>query len=199
MLPNRFPDRGEAPEYNTVDATLWFFVAIRRYLDATGDEAFVRGELLPVLEDILAWHRRGTRYGIRVRRRRPALRRRAGRAAHLDGRARRRLGGDPAPRQAGRDPGALVQRAAHPGRARASGSGAPSRRAELEADAERARSRFVELFWNAAAGCLYDCVDQRAGAPRDRARRSRAAQPDPGPVAPVRAARPGARAPRCSR
>ena len=66
MLPNRFQDRAKPPEYNTVDATLWFFVAIRRYLDATGDEAFVRGELLGVLEDILAWHRRGTRHGIRV-------------------------------------------------------------------------------------------------------------------------------------
>jgi len=32
MLPNRFPDDGEAPEYNTVDATLWFFEAIRAYV-----------------------------------------------------------------------------------------------------------------------------------------------------------------------
>jgi predicted glycogen debranching enzyme len=64
MLPNRFPDRGEAPEYNTVDASLWYFVAVWKYLEATGDEEVVRGELLPVLEDILAWHRRGTRHGI---------------------------------------------------------------------------------------------------------------------------------------
>ncbi len=64
LLPNRFPDSGEAPEYNTVDATLWFFVAIRAYLNATGDEPFVRDQLLPVLEDILAWHDRGTKYHI---------------------------------------------------------------------------------------------------------------------------------------
>jgi predicted glycogen debranching enzyme len=66
MLPNRFPDDGEAPEYNTVDATLWFFVAVWRYLEATGDEPFVRGELLPVLDEILSWHGSGTRYGIGV-------------------------------------------------------------------------------------------------------------------------------------
>jgi predicted glycogen debranching enzyme len=64
MLPNRFPDGGEAPEYNTADATLWFFVAAQKYLDYTGDDAFVRDVLLPVLRDVMAWHRRGTRHNI---------------------------------------------------------------------------------------------------------------------------------------
>jgi predicted glycogen debranching enzyme len=64
MLPNRFPDAGEAPEFNTVDATLWFFEATRAYLAHTGDEAFVRDELYAVLKDILDWHMRGTRYNI---------------------------------------------------------------------------------------------------------------------------------------
>jgi predicted glycogen debranching enzyme len=63
MLPNRFPDAGEAPEYNTVDATLWYIEAIRAYHAATGDDALLE-ELFPVLEDIVGWHRRGTRYGI---------------------------------------------------------------------------------------------------------------------------------------
>ena len=66
LLPNRFPDAGEEPEYNTVDATLWFFVAIYKYLKYTGDKNFLKNELLPVLEDIIAWHERGTRYGIHV-------------------------------------------------------------------------------------------------------------------------------------
>jgi len=66
MLPNRFPDVGEQPEYNTVDATLWYFVAIYKYLQYTGDDAFVRNELLPVLQDIIGWHDRGTRYNIHV-------------------------------------------------------------------------------------------------------------------------------------
>jgi predicted glycogen debranching enzyme len=63
MLPNRFPDAGEAPEYNTVDATLWYFDAIRAYHEATGDDDLLR-ELFPLLEDIVRWHRQGTRYGI---------------------------------------------------------------------------------------------------------------------------------------
>jgi predicted glycogen debranching enzyme len=64
MLPNRFPDAGEKPEYNTADATLWFFIAARAYLRYTKDEAFVRDKLLHVLEDILTWHDKGTRYHI---------------------------------------------------------------------------------------------------------------------------------------
>lgn len=63
MLPNRFPDSGDAPEYNTVDATLWYFEAIRQTHAATGDDALL-AELFPVLEAIIAWHVRGTRYGI---------------------------------------------------------------------------------------------------------------------------------------
>jgi predicted glycogen debranching enzyme len=66
MLPNRFPDAGETPEYNTVDATLWFFEAIRAYLARTNDLAFVRDELYGTLADIIAWHVRGTRYNIQV-------------------------------------------------------------------------------------------------------------------------------------
>jgi glycogen debranching enzyme len=42
MWPNRFPDVGTQPEYNAVDATMWFFVAIYKYLQYTGDETFVR-------------------------------------------------------------------------------------------------------------------------------------------------------------
>jgi predicted glycogen debranching enzyme len=66
MLPNRFPDAGETPEYNTVDATLWFFEATRAYLAYTGDLEFVKNELYPVFADIISWHVRGTRYGIKV-------------------------------------------------------------------------------------------------------------------------------------
>lgn len=66
MLPNRFPDAGEQPEYNTVDATLWFFEAVRALLHHTNDYEFVRANLYHVLSDIIAWHVRGTRYGIRV-------------------------------------------------------------------------------------------------------------------------------------
>ncbi|WP_448573241.1 amylo-alpha-1,6-glucosidase [Trichothermofontia sp.] len=65
MVPNRFPDAGEVPEYNTVDATLWYFEAIRAYHHATHDDALLR-ELFPVLTDIIDWHCRGTRYDIHL-------------------------------------------------------------------------------------------------------------------------------------
>lgn len=65
MLPNHFPEAGEAPEYNTADATLWFFEAARKYFEATQDLAFVQ-ELFPTLADIIDSHVRGTRFGVRV-------------------------------------------------------------------------------------------------------------------------------------
>jgi predicted glycogen debranching enzyme len=65
MLPNRFPDDGAEPEYNTADATLWYFHALGAYLDATQDRALL-AELYPTLKDIIHWHRQGTRYGIHV-------------------------------------------------------------------------------------------------------------------------------------
>jgi predicted glycogen debranching enzyme len=66
MLPNRFPDAGETPEYNTVDATLWFFEAIRQYVAHTSDYDFVQRKLYPVLASIIDFHIAGTRYGIKV-------------------------------------------------------------------------------------------------------------------------------------
>jgi predicted glycogen debranching enzyme len=65
MLPNRFPDQGENPEYNTVDASLWFFSSIYQYYRHTNDKEFV-STLIPVLENIIAWHFKGTRYNIHV-------------------------------------------------------------------------------------------------------------------------------------
>jgi predicted glycogen debranching enzyme len=65
MLPNRFPDATAKPEYNTIDATLWFFQAIRAYHDATADDALLR-DVYPTLREIVDWHVKGTRYGIQV-------------------------------------------------------------------------------------------------------------------------------------
>ena len=66
MIPNRFPDAGEQPEYNTIDASLWFIHAIDRYLAASQDEARVRETAWPAVKQILDGYRRGTRYGIRM-------------------------------------------------------------------------------------------------------------------------------------
>ncbi len=66
MIPNRFPDAGDTAEYNTVDATLWFFEAVRAYVEKTGDHDFVRDNLYVAMAESIAWHVRGTRYGIGV-------------------------------------------------------------------------------------------------------------------------------------
>ncbi|AGY56604.1 amylo-alpha-1,6-glucosidase [Gloeobacter kilaueensis] len=66
MLPNRFLDDSSPPaegEYNTADATLWYFEALQQYFEATGDLPLL-SELFPVLKQIIDWHERGTRYGI---------------------------------------------------------------------------------------------------------------------------------------
>jgi len=66
LLPNNFPDQsGQIPGYNTCDATLWYVLALRAYVLATGDEALV-DELLPVVRNIVASHIAGTRYSIGV-------------------------------------------------------------------------------------------------------------------------------------
>jgi predicted glycogen debranching enzyme len=63
MLPNRFPDGGEAPEYNSVDAALWYVEAARAYDAATKDDATLVA-VFPALEAIVHGYRAGTRYGI---------------------------------------------------------------------------------------------------------------------------------------
>jgi predicted glycogen debranching enzyme len=66
MLPNRFQDNNEPPEYNNADGTLWYFNAVYNYLRATNDRRFILNEILPVLKDIIEWHFKGTRYHIHV-------------------------------------------------------------------------------------------------------------------------------------
>jgi predicted glycogen debranching enzyme len=66
MLPNRFADADGEAEYNTVDATLWFFEAVRAYLEHTNDHRFVGDGIYPKLVEIVTAHLRGTRYNIHV-------------------------------------------------------------------------------------------------------------------------------------
>ncbi len=66
MLPNRFPDNSQDPiEYNTIDATLWLFVALYEYHQRFNDLAFVEQHFEELL-GILDAHKSGTRYGIHV-------------------------------------------------------------------------------------------------------------------------------------
>jgi predicted glycogen debranching enzyme len=65
MLPNRFPEGNGEPEYNSVDAGLWYFEAVRQYVHSTRDVGLL-SELYPVLAGIVDAHVRGTRYNIKV-------------------------------------------------------------------------------------------------------------------------------------
>ncbi|MCS7047700.1 MAG: amylo-alpha-1,6-glucosidase [Verrucomicrobiae bacterium] len=65
QIPNVFPDSGETPEYNTVDASLWFVVAVWRFWRAVQNAEDVRS-LLPALRDVMRYYREGTRYDIRA-------------------------------------------------------------------------------------------------------------------------------------
>ena len=156
MLPNRFPDRGEAPEFNSVDASLWYVIAAHELLRAAtrrsgnGSRPTQRQALEAAIEAIVRRLRR--RHALRDShgRRRPARGRRRRRAVDVDGRAGRRSGDHAEDRQAGRDPGALAQRAVR------------SRRASTAAGAtvlERGRAAFSERFWDEDTGGLADVVD----------------------------------------
>jgi predicted glycogen debranching enzyme len=167
MLPNRFPDSGEPAEYNTVDATLWFFEAARAFLAFTDDLEFVSKELYPVFADIIAWHVRGTRYGIKVE---PSGLLTSGepgvQLTWMDAKAgnwvvtpRR---GKPVEIQA------LWYNALRimDDLARMIGDGAGQERYRNMATV--ASVSFNRLFWNENAGCLYDVVN--GGAPVDSVR-----------------------------
>jgi len=65
LIPNFFPEGEHEGVYHTADATLWFFHALGRYVDATDDRLTLR-LLLPRLRGILARHVEGTRFGIAV-------------------------------------------------------------------------------------------------------------------------------------
>jgi predicted glycogen debranching enzyme len=167
MLPNRFPDAGAAPEYNTADATLWFFEAVRALLAQTHDRDFVRVNLYGVLSDIVSWHERGTRYGIH---------------AESDGLLN---AGEPGIQLTWMD-AKIGDWVVTPRRGKAVEIQALwynalrvmedlARRYDYAADgrhyrevADRARHNFPLLFWNGPAGCLYDVVD---GDTRDRSMR----------------------------
>jgi predicted glycogen debranching enzyme len=70
MLPNRFPDHGEAPEFNSVDASLWYVIAVHELLESPGSREVVspmqRRTLYSAVREIVSGYARGTRFGIRM-------------------------------------------------------------------------------------------------------------------------------------
>jgi len=174
MLPNRFPDAVAAPDYNSVDASLWFVVAVDALLRAPTPERATatpgtlpgltvlsgveRQALLEAVEAILAGYAAGTRYGIHADDDGLLAAGEPGSQltwmdATVDGRAVTSRCGKPVEVQA------LWIHALAVGAAGAAAPGSPAAAAHWRALGETARASFAARFWNDAAGCLYDVVD----------------------------------------
>jgi predicted glycogen debranching enzyme len=160
LLPNLFPEGAREALYHTVDATLWYFHAIDRYVRASGDADLVR-ELWPVLASIVEHHVRGTRFGIGVDPADGLLRQGAPDLpltwmdARLDGWVVTPRRGKPVEIQA------LWSNAVALMAEWAEAAGAPVD--GYRALAQRARASFNARFWNERAGCLFDVVDGEDG------------------------------------
>jgi predicted glycogen debranching enzyme len=151
MMPNLFPSGAGTPQHNSVDASLWFVVAVRDFLDAIPVDARHRTvvRLREAVDEILAWYSRGTRHGI-----------------HMDGDGLLAAG----------EPGVALtwMDAVVDGRPVTPRVGKPVEVQALwinaldfaftwderwQTTARRAREAFGARFWNGQRGCLYDVVD----------------------------------------
>ena len=155
LIPNNFPDNPQqTPAYNTVDATLWYFNAILQYLKYTGDFQFVQRTLWPTLQSIIDHHIHGTMFGIHVDA--DGLLVHEAQLTWMDAAPE----GKPVTSREGKavEVQALwfnalktMQLLAH--------SFEQRDKAELyEKMAERAKSSFLEKFWNHQESCLFDVI-----------------------------------------
>jgi predicted glycogen debranching enzyme len=167
MLPNRFPDAGDEPEYNSVDASLWYVVAVHDYLaasEAAGRPAEPRDRdlLARAVAAIVDGYARGTRFGIR-----------------MDGDGLLAAGVEGVQltwMDAKVGEWVVTPRRGKPVEVQALWINALRIAAGLagrpERDWRRAAEAFRHRFWNETRGCLYDVVDadDRPGAVDDTLR-----------------------------
>ncbi|MFT5366511.1 MAG: putative glycogen debranching enzyme [Candidatus Latescibacterota bacterium] len=167
MIPNRFPDHGETPDYNSVDATLWYVHAIDRYLAYTGDIAFVHETLWPTIKDIIAFFCKGTRYNIHV---------------DTDGLL---YAGEPGVQLTWMDAkvgdwvvtpregkpveiNALWYNALCVAQSLAEQFGEITHASEYSTLAQTVTTHFPKAFWNPQTGCLFDCIGPKGSDPAIR-------------------------------
>jgi len=166
LIPNRFAEESDRPEYNTVDASLWFLQAVAAYVRAGGRASFVRERLWRAACNVCERYRSGTHFGIR---------------ADSDA----LIAAGSADTQLTWMDAAVAGRPVTPRHGKAveinalwiSGLALMEDLADeldLEApsaaaDGRRARQAFERVFWNEADGCLYDCI-RPDGTPRDALR-----------------------------
>ena len=162
LIPNLFPEGSREGLYHTADATLWFFHAIDRYLEATGDRWTLR-LLLPKLVDIIDCHIKGTLFGIGI--------------DSSDGLLRQGQEGYQLTwMDAKVDDWVVTPRRGKPVEINAlwynalrllqqwlSEEDQPGKARELAAHAKRARASFNERFWYRDEAYLFDVIDGEHG------------------------------------
>lgn len=149
MLPNRFPDSGEEPEFNSVDASLWYTIAAHELVKRSEPSPADRKVLDGAVQAILSGYARGTRYGIRL---------------DEDGLL---AAGEPGVQLTWMDAKAgdwvVTPRIGKPVEVQALWLNALKIGAALsprwEGLCKRALCSFRSRFWNEKGGCLYDVVD----------------------------------------
>lgn len=158
VIPNRFPDGDEQPEYNNVDGTLWFVNAVGELLRRTDDAAFVREHLYERLKEFVEWHVRGTIYSIRVED--DGLLSAGQEDVQLTW-MDAKIGDYVVTPRSGKavEIQALWYNALRTIEEVAGRLGDDWTRNHCRARAELARASFHGLFWNEADNCLYDHID----------------------------------------
>jgi predicted glycogen debranching enzyme len=162
LIPNMFPEGQNEGVYHTADATLWFFHALGRYLQTSGDR-FTLQKLLPTLQDIVQRHLQGTRFGIHVDPRDGLLAQGAPgyQLTWMDAKYRDWV---VTPRRGKAvEINALWYNALRLLEGWSREEGNPSAAAALGEHAERARASFNRRFWCEQSGHLFDVVDQEGG------------------------------------
>ena len=162
LLPNRFPDSGApltADDYNTIDATLWYFRAVDVIDRRLGGG--LAESLLPVLAEILDWHIWGTSYRIRVDPQDGLLRTDNGQLTWMDA----RVGEWVVTPRAGKpvEVAALWHHALGLMEGWCRRSGRAPQAAYYAEMRKRAGSGFAARFWYQDGGYLYDVVDGPRG------------------------------------
>jgi predicted glycogen debranching enzyme len=162
LIPNLFPEGEREGLYHTADATLWYFHALDRYLETTGDRATLR-RLLPTLHDIIDHHQRGTHFGIAVDPRDGLLRQGAEgfQLTWMDA----KVGNWVVTPRRGKavEINALWYNALRLLEGWAREEEGEARAARLAEAAGRAQHAFNQRFWCEAKGHLYDVVDGEQG------------------------------------
>ena len=162
LIPNMFPEGEAEGLYHTADATLWFFHAIQRYVEVTGDRTTLT-LLLPALTDIVRHHQRGTRFGIGVDARDGLLRQ--GQEGYQLTWMDAKVGDWVVTPRRGKavEINALWYNALRLLETWLREEGQADEAGSIAADAARARESFNARFWYAPGGYLYDVVDGENG------------------------------------